>query len=64
MRVSVDTELCHANGLCIQVAPGVFVLEDDHEVVHVVSDQVDEAERERVEEAVLLCPLRALSVES
>lgn len=64
MRVHVDTELCQANGLCIQAAPSVFFLDDDHEVVHLVSEEVEEHERERVQEAVSLCPVRALSVEA
>jgi len=62
MRVVVDLNQCEANGLCMGVAPEVFDLTDDDELI-LLQEHPDEAERERVEEAVRQCPRQAISIE-
>jgi ferredoxin len=60
MEVSVDRELCEANGRCERVAPEVFSLDDD-EVLQIKAslEGIDPA---RIERAVASCPLNALSL--
>jgi ferredoxin len=63
MQVKVDTDLCEANAVCCGLAPDVFDLDDDEQLVikvdEVPADQVD-----RVELAVSRCPKNALQVTS
>lgn len=63
MRVVVDSDRCQANGLCMDAAPEVFFMDDDDEVVRVRSAEVDPEHREAIDQAVVLCPVRALRAE-
>ncbi|GII87558.1 hypothetical protein Ssi03_55480 [Sphaerisporangium siamense] len=59
-RLSVETDVCEGNAVCARMAPDLFVLPDDVEVVTVVR-QPDTAELvRRAEMAVRRCPKRAL----
>lgn len=60
MRVVVDMMKCEANGLCMGVAPDVFDLNDDDELV-VLDEHPDESLRSAVEAAVRQCPRQAIS---
>ena len=59
MRVIVDPVLCEGNGVCTQVAPGVFELGDDDRA-RVLVEHADEGQRAAIETAVRRCPRRAL----
>ena len=61
MRVVVDMKQCEANGLCMGIAPEVFDLTDDDELV-ILDEHPDESLRARVEEAVRQCPKQAISL--
>lgn len=61
MRVSVDHDLCEANGLCVGILPEVFDL-DDEEVLLVRDGELAGDEVERSQLAVTTCPKRALRV--
>jgi ferredoxin len=62
MRVVVDFNRCEANGLCMGVAPDVFELTDDDELV-LLQEHPDESSRAAVEEAVRQCPRQAIAIE-
>ncbi len=61
MEIGVDRLLCEANAVCVGLAPGVFDLDDDEELVirpgAVPADQV-----ERVSDAIKACPKNALFI--
>lgn len=59
MKVSVDPVQCEANGVCVDVAPEVFDLDDD-EVLQVQTGELRSGEEERVVRAVAACPRNAL----
>ncbi|HEX4539535.1 MAG TPA: ferredoxin [Acidimicrobiales bacterium] len=62
MRVVVDYDLCESNALCMGVAPEVFeVREDDN--LYILNEQPPEEMRDKVEQAVRLCPKAAISIE-
>jgi ferredoxin len=61
MKVLVDMNLCQSHGECVAVAPDVFDLGDD-DVLRWKED-VDEARRAEVEEAVEVCPMMAIRIE-
>jgi ferredoxin len=61
MRVIVDLNQCESNALCMGVAPDVFHVDDDDNLT-VLNETPDESARERVLEAVRVCPKQAISI--
>jgi ferredoxin len=61
MRVVVDLSQCESNALCMGVAPDIFLLDDDDELT-VLDETPDESARDRVLEAVRVCPKQAISI--
>jgi ferredoxin len=59
MRVVVDASLCEGHGKCALAAPEVFVLGDDDRS-HVRPAEVAPDLREKVEQAIRLCPRQAI----
>ncbi len=62
MKVIVDYDLCEANAMCMSKAPEVFRVDDDDNM-HVLMDEIPEALRPKMEDAVRLCPRQALRIE-
>jgi ferredoxin len=63
MKVIRDANRCELHGECVMAAPDVFEIEDDKDVVTVTNPEPGEELRGKVEEAVLMCPTSALSLE-
>ncbi|MGA2835566.1 MAG: ferredoxin [Acidimicrobiales bacterium] len=61
MRVVVDMSQCESNALCMGVAPDIFVVDDDDRLT-VLNETPDESARDRVREAVRVCPKQAISI--
>lgn len=61
MHVSVDRELCEANGVCAGLVPSVFDLRDD-DVLDITEPSPPADLREQVELAVVRCPRQALTL--
>jgi ferredoxin len=64
MEIRVDRVLCEANAVCCGLAPQVFELDDDENLMVLVPDTDDLApeQLQRVEKAVERCPKNALSL--
>ena len=62
MKVIVDYDLCEANAICMQQAPEIFEV-DDEDNLNVLQEEVPEPLREKLENAVRLCPRQALRIE-
>ncbi len=60
VRVEVDMDLCQSHGECAFAAPEVFELGDDDVLKWV--ENPDESQRENVEQAVLVCPVAAITL--
>ena len=61
MKVTVEPDLCEANGLCVAAAPDVFDLIDDDVVDILIPEPLPEMEA-AVAEAVIACPKQALRI--
>lgn len=61
MKPAVDWDLCESNGVCVNVMPSVFELRDDDQL-YLLKDEVAEAERATLENAVRQCPRQAISI--
>lgn len=59
MKVSVDYDLCEANGLCEGVAPSVFELDDDDQL-QLLRDDVEGDELVGARRAAAICPKAAI----
>ncbi|MET9499913.1 ferredoxin [Streptomyces sp. NPDC006552] len=61
MKIVADTGKCVGAGQCVRVAPALFDQGEDDGVVVVLDAAPARALRPAAEEAVDLCPARALS---
>ena len=61
MKVIADYDLCEANGLCESFAPETFELDDDDNL-NILEEQVTDANKAFVQQAVAACPKAALSL--
>ncbi|MFE3293778.1 ferredoxin [Rhodococcus sp. NPDC059234] len=62
MEVKVDFDRCEANGVCVGIAPDVFDLDDDDNLL-VAQPEDNPANVALMEEAVAQCPRAALRLE-
>jgi ferredoxin len=62
MKLHIDLDECCGHGRCEEAAPGLFEVGDDG-LVHLRVDELSEADRPLLVEAVRVCPARALSLE-
>ncbi|MCK5890277.1 ferredoxin [Aeromicrobium sp.] len=60
MRVEIDQDLCCAAGHCVVAAPDVFDQRDEDGIVVLLRTDVPEEGRGEVEDAVGICPTRAI----
>ncbi len=61
MKIVVDYDLCEANAVCMDVCPKCFRVEEDDTLTVLVENPGEEL-RDKVEEAVRLCPRQASSL--
>lgn len=59
MLVTLDAEKCIGCGVCVQIAPDVFSLDEGRGVAKVISQESNAA----VEQAVKSCPVSCITVE-
>jgi ferredoxin len=64
MQIRVDRVLCEANAVCCGLAPQVFELDDDENLVILVpnTDDLEPEQLQRAEKAIERCPKNALSM--
>jgi len=60
-HISVDRAKCEGLGMCEAMASDYFELDDD-EQMHVLSEEVPDADRAHVYAATQACPVLALSL--
>ena len=63
MKVIVESSRCELHGECVMAVPEVFEIDDDKDVVTVIDPEPGERLRSKVEDAVLMCPVAAISLE-
>ena len=61
MKAKVDPELCTGCGVCVDICPEVFDVQDDVTVVLV--DLIPSEHEESVREAAEACPTEAIIIE-
>jgi len=62
MRVVVNMDLCESNALCQGAAPDIFEVDDEDNLI-VLDETPEESARDRLLEAVRICPKQAISIE-
>jgi ferredoxin len=61
MKVKADYDLCEANAMCEALAPEVFEIDDDDNLV-MHTDQITADNETHVRQAVAACPKAALLI--
>ncbi len=61
MKVKADFDLCESNAVCVGIAPDVFEVDDD-DYLQILTEDVTDENRARIEQAVASCPKAALSI--
>lgn len=61
MEIRVDRDLCEANAVCCGIAPDVFELDDDENLLILTQSPTPE-QLPKVRKAVERCPKNALSI--
>lgn len=61
MKVKADYDLCEANAMCEALAPDVFEVDDDDNLV-MHPDQITPDNETHVRQAVAACPVAALTI--
>jgi ferredoxin len=61
MELKVDRDLCEANAVCCGLAPDVFELDDDEQLVIKMPNPSDDV-LPKVQKAVDRCPKNALAL--
>lgn len=61
MRIEADLTLCQGHAQCEEVAPEVFEV-DDEGYVRVLDTDPPDTMRDKVEQAIRLCPVAALKL--
>ena len=60
MKAIVDKDICIGCSLCVEIAPAVFVMNDDSKA-EVKTADVPMAQEEKVKEAASSCPVNAIT---
>lgn len=63
MEITVDRDLCEANAVCCGLAPSVFELDDDENLVIKLPNPPEDL-LPKVQKAVERCPKNALELRS
>jgi ferredoxin len=62
MKITVDFDHCEVHGDCVVAAPEVFDIGDDDDVVQLLVEEPGEDLRDKVELAVKMCPVAAITL--
>jgi len=62
MKMQIDADLCTGQSVCEGIQPDIFEVGDDG-IVHLVTEEYTEADREDLVDAVYQCPTQALRLE-
>ena len=61
MRIVINRDTCESNGLCAGIAPALFEITDDDELV-VLNENPTGSDMERALKAAKSCPKQAITV--
>lgn len=64
MRIVADRELCIGAGQCVRYAPEFFDQDVEDGIVVVLDSAPAEQQRQEVDEAIQVCPARAIWLEN
>lgn len=63
MRIRVDKDQCMGNGICVQMAPDFFVLDEDGRAEITGDEPATQKIQEMLKEVANQCPSNAIEIE-
>lgn len=65
MKISVNRDRCEGHGMCEEVAPELFQLDDQGDLILLFDGQdIPKEQRGRAASSVRICPVAALEMEN
>lgn len=61
MKITIDANVCTGHGVCESIRPDIFEVSDDG-MAHLLTDELNEQDRDDLLEAVDQCPTQALKL--
>lgn len=62
MKIEIDIDMCVGHGVCENIRSDLFEVRDDG-IAHLLTEELSEADRRDIEDAVNQCPAYALRLE-
>ncbi len=62
MKIVVDFDRCASHGVCMSIAPEIFEVRDDN-FLYLLQEEPPEELRGKAENAAVMCPTGAISIE-
>ena len=62
MKVKIDQDSCTGDGICAEICPNVFKMNDD-DIAEVISADVNADDEDDVREAADTCPESCITIE-
>ena len=63
MKATVKKDVCIGCGLCVDICPEVFVMDDEFNIAKTIVDRVPAERKDTCKDAAANCPVEAIVVE-
>jgi ferredoxin len=63
MKISVNQDVCAGYGTCVEIAPGLFALDEWGYAIATLEGEVPDGQQELARDAALQCPMNAIALE-
>jgi ferredoxin len=63
MKATVKKDICIGCGLCVDICPEVFVMDDEFNIAKTIVDRVPAERKDTCKDAATNCPVEAIVVE-
>jgi ferredoxin len=62
LQIHIDLDLCEGHALCVMSAGEIFEMDDEEKAFVVTTGALSDKDRESVNQAIIRCPVQAISL--